>query len=204
MNRTDIHSNLCDSLKELYRTKNKDYGDSFSKIRSKYGNTAILVRLHDKLSRVEQLMLNGNQQVKDESIDDTLRDLANYALLELTEREYDRCQSTEEDKLSDLIDEALKLSTIEELKERLGVVSPSELSLTCEPEQEEYNVITHETKDTITKSIEYINTADTCCMCGELKELDDSYYCNITGATILSKYSRKPSNCPEVSTNEDK
>lgn len=90
MNRTDIHSNICDSLKELYRTKNQDYGDSFSKLRTKYGNVAILIRLNDKLSRAEQLMLNGNQQVKDESIDDTLRDLANYALMELVEREYDR------------------------------------------------------------------------------------------------------------------
>lgn len=191
MNRVDIHSNICDSLKELYRTKNQDYGDSFSKIRSKYGDVAILIRLHDKLSRVEQLMLNGNQQVKDESINDTLRDLANYALMELTEREYDSCQCKDEE-LSDLIDEALKLSTIEELKERLGIVSPSELSLTCEPIKEH-------------KQVEYININDTCCMCGELKEFETGgYYCNVTGVTIESKQSLKPSNCPEVYNNEDK
>lgn len=194
MNRADIHSNICDSLKELYRTKNQDYGDSFSKLRTKYGNVAILIRLNDKLSRAEQLMLNGNQQVKDESIDDTLRDLANYALMELVEREYDRCQSTEEDKLSDLIDEALKSSTIEELKERLGIVSPSELSLTCEHNEEQ-------------KQVEYINIDDTCCMCGELKEATtdgQNYYCGITGMMIGSKYKRKPSKCPKVSTDEDK
>lgn len=90
MTKLDIHSNLCDGLKELYRTKNSDYGDSYAKVRDILPNS-ILVRLHDKLGRVTQLMLNkeAGQEVKDESIEDTLRDLANYALMELTEREYE-------------------------------------------------------------------------------------------------------------------
>lgn len=82
----DIHASLCDQLKEVYKTKNADYGDSFASVRNKIGNTAILVRLMDKQSRLETLLLGSHQHVKDESIDDTLMDLANYCLLELTER----------------------------------------------------------------------------------------------------------------------
>jgi hypothetical protein len=183
-------------------------------------------------------MLNGNQQVKDESIDDTLRDLANYALLELTEREYDRGKSKEEQQLNVLIEAALKVNTMEELKQKLGVVSPSVIGFNnnepkcvtcfnfdidtgyCGEECQEYSMYLDinngkEKNEQLRKEqlqceekepvVEYVNANDTCCMCGELKELDDNdYYCSITGVTILSKYSRKPSNCPEVSTNEDK
>ena len=59
--------------------------------------TVILVRLHDKLNRLDTLLLRGNQKVKDESIEDTLRDLAGYAILELVEREFEK--QSEEDLL---------------------------------------------------------------------------------------------------------
>lgn len=85
-----IHKDLCDELHELYEKKNSDYGDSFRKVREKIPN-AILVRLNDKLNRLESLMNKSEdeQKIKDESIDDTLMDIANYALLELVERRYD-------------------------------------------------------------------------------------------------------------------
>lgn len=91
MTKQAIHANLCDGLKELYRTKNSDYGNSYTKVREIMPNS-ILVRLHDKLNRVTTLMLNkeAGQEVKDESIEDTLRDLANYALMELMEREFEK------------------------------------------------------------------------------------------------------------------
>lgn len=44
------------------------------------------IRLEDKLNRLKALTRNGNQQVNDESIDDTLMDLANYAIMTLVER----------------------------------------------------------------------------------------------------------------------
>lgn len=91
MTKQEIHASLCDGLKELYRTKNSDYADSYAKVRDIIPES-ILVRLHDKLGRITQLMLNQKegQEVKDESIEDTLRDLANYSLLELVEREFER------------------------------------------------------------------------------------------------------------------
>lgn len=82
-----IHEDLCNEIHELYMNKNADYGDSFRKVREKIPN-AILVRLNDKMNRLESLMNKSEdeQKVKNESIDDTLMDIANYALLELVER----------------------------------------------------------------------------------------------------------------------
>ena len=72
-------------LNTTYKAKNADYGDSFAKVRAKFPN-AILIRLNDKLERLERLYAGAVQQVKDESIDDTLLDLANYCIMELVER----------------------------------------------------------------------------------------------------------------------
>ena len=81
-----IHEDLCNEIHELYAKKNSDYGDSFAKVREEIPN-AILVRLNDKLNRLKSLMADPEKhQVNNESIDDTLMDLANYALLELIER----------------------------------------------------------------------------------------------------------------------
>ena len=87
MDRIDIHEDLCTELHELYVAKNADYGDSFAKVREEIPN-AILVRLSDKLNRLKSLMTkdDDDRKVRDESIDDTLIDIANYALLELVER----------------------------------------------------------------------------------------------------------------------
>ena len=44
----------------------------------------------DKLERLKTLYKGGDQQVKDESIDDTLLDIANYAVMELLEKKNER------------------------------------------------------------------------------------------------------------------
>jgi hypothetical protein len=88
--RYKIHESLCDSMKDLYKTKNKDYGNSFAKRRKEYGNTAILIRLEDKFERLKHLMLSTELMVKTETIEDTLTDLANYCLLELVERKLEQ------------------------------------------------------------------------------------------------------------------
>ena len=85
MNKIEIHKNICDSLNDLYKKKNQDYGDSFSKSYKEYGLTMSLIRLEDKLNRLKSLNKNGNAQVKDESIQDTLMDLANYAIMTILE-----------------------------------------------------------------------------------------------------------------------
>ena len=74
------HEKLCKELNNIYETKNHDYGDSFAKVRKELGNTAILVRLYDKVERLKTLLMGADAKVKDESIEDCFKDCANYCL----------------------------------------------------------------------------------------------------------------------------
>ena len=87
--KVDLHKSLCEQIHSVYEAKNKDYGDSFSSLRKEFPE-AILIRLGDKYNRLKALMKNGKAEVKDESIEDTLLDLANYCLMEVIERRIDR------------------------------------------------------------------------------------------------------------------
>lgn len=90
MNKLDIHAGICDSIKDLYRRKNADYGDSFAKARQAVPNYT-LGKLYDKFSRYMNLTLNGEGSAQvEESLDDTLMDLANYAIMELAERRLEK------------------------------------------------------------------------------------------------------------------
>lgn len=89
MTKIDIHKSICSEMHDLYAAKNADYGNSFAKTRSKFPQ-AILIRLNDKLSRLEELLPSDRTPCcSNESIDDTLMDLANYCVMELTERRAD-------------------------------------------------------------------------------------------------------------------
>lgn len=69
-------------IHELYYTKNKDYGDAFTQSLDKHGPIAALVRMEDKWNRLSNLMSTGNEgYIKSESVEDTLIDLANYAIM---------------------------------------------------------------------------------------------------------------------------
>lgn len=81
------HETVCKELTELYQRKNHDYGDSFHKGYQEYGMIMPLIRLEDKLNRLKSLTLGGEAKVKDESVRDTLLDLANYAIMAIMELE---------------------------------------------------------------------------------------------------------------------
>lgn len=85
-----IHGAICDEIKNLYKRKNADYGDSFSRARKEVPFYT-LGKLYDKFSRYKNLTINGEQSaLVDESLDDTLMDMANYCIMELMERQYER------------------------------------------------------------------------------------------------------------------
>ena len=67
-------------LQEIFVKKNTDYGNSFEESLEKHGLIAAIVRMEDKMSRLNTLSKN-EALVKDESIIDTLKDLSNYALM---------------------------------------------------------------------------------------------------------------------------
>lgn len=75
---------IANGLTELYERKNADYGNSFSKTFEEFGMTSTIVRLSDKLERLKTLS-KKEAQVKDESIQDTVMDIAVYAMLTLME-----------------------------------------------------------------------------------------------------------------------
>ncbi|MFW6002401.1 MAG: nucleotide modification associated domain-containing protein [archaeon] len=78
------HKELTEKLHETYIKKNQDYGDSFGALFDRYGLVSSDIRLTDKLNRFRQLIQN-EAEVKDESIKDTLLDLANYAIMTVIE-----------------------------------------------------------------------------------------------------------------------
>lgn len=86
---------IVDEMAKTYERKNHDYGDSFGISVRKYGNIAALTRMSDKFNRIENLILNGNAKVKDESLKDTLLDLANYAVMTVMAIENDDFEKVE-------------------------------------------------------------------------------------------------------------
>lgn len=83
--KVDKHALICKEIHDLYVQKNQDYGDSFHQTFMEEGMAMARIRLGDKLSRFKSLTRSGIQQVKDESIRDTLIDLANYAIMTVLE-----------------------------------------------------------------------------------------------------------------------
>ncbi len=84
------HKAICDELNKLYEKKNHDYGDSFHQTFVEERLAMTRIRLGDKFSRFKTLSRLTNsdsdeQQVTDESIRDTLMDLANYAIMTILE-----------------------------------------------------------------------------------------------------------------------
>jgi hypothetical protein len=63
--------------KELFSKKNKDYGDAFAN----YGPIGVLVRIGDKLQRLQSISSSGITLVQDEKLRDSLIDLHNYAAM---------------------------------------------------------------------------------------------------------------------------
>lgn len=90
MEKTEIHSEILEEMHNLYLRKNADYGDSFAQLRKRYPNF-VCMRLFDKLNRLDTLIQPGYEaQVTDEKLEDTLMDIANYAVMELLERRKER------------------------------------------------------------------------------------------------------------------
>ena len=91
----------------IYTKKIADYGNAFYKSLNKYTNIAYCVRAEDKINRLLNLA-NKEGQVKDESIEDTLRDLFNYTAMYLAyEKANDRLKAID-------VEEAMKYLVIDD------------------------------------------------------------------------------------------
>lgn len=72
-----ITKEMCDT----FRRKNHDYGNSFEQSLNDEGLAASRIRMGDKWNRFKSLSKGEKAQVNDESIKDTLLDMANYAIM---------------------------------------------------------------------------------------------------------------------------
>ena len=73
-------NSLLDQIKDTHEKKNHDYGNSFAKSMDEFGMPAAAIRLSDKLNRFKAL-INSEAKVKDEAVEDTLLDMASYAIM---------------------------------------------------------------------------------------------------------------------------
>lgn len=76
----EMHKRILEEMHEIYCRKNHDYGDSMHDTYLRFGSQAYLVRMYDKLNRLCVLTNGKERRVSDETIHDTLLDLANYAI----------------------------------------------------------------------------------------------------------------------------
>jgi len=77
MDRVAQLKEVQDEARDLFQKKNADYGDSFAT----YGPVGVLVRMGDKISRLNSITQKGVHLINTESLRDTLVDLHNYSAM---------------------------------------------------------------------------------------------------------------------------
>ena len=102
MTKLERHKKWCDNLHALYEIKNQAYGDSFGDTFNRLGIISAVTRITDKYNRLVNLATHPEINENDESIIDTLADLANYAIMTAMELEVEN-----ENKIADKVVDAL-------------------------------------------------------------------------------------------------
>ena len=82
--KVETFSKIVKEMTELYAKKNHDYGNSFDESCDKIGTGYPLGRLLDKMNRLIACMGKEDKMQINESIEDTLKDLACYSVMTLS------------------------------------------------------------------------------------------------------------------------
>ena len=77
----DRFKDITKIMSDIFIRKNHDYGNSFEQSLNEEGITASRIRMGDKWNRYKQLSKGVKAQINDESIKDTLIDIATYAIM---------------------------------------------------------------------------------------------------------------------------
>lgn len=75
--RVTILEKIQNEARALFKKKNQDYGDAFAN----YGAIGVLVRIGDKISRLQSITTRQISLINTESLRDTLIDLHNYSAM---------------------------------------------------------------------------------------------------------------------------
>lgn len=82
----DIFVSITKDMCETFAKKRCDYGQTTTETFEKFGPVSMLVRMHDKLGRLDNVLQKDYEPlVSNERAEDTLLDLANYAIITLLE-----------------------------------------------------------------------------------------------------------------------
>lgn len=84
-NNVDRFREIASDLGELYEKKNAAYGNSFGDTYKRLGIISAVTRISDKYNRLCNLATNPDIDNLGESLEDTLKDLASYAIMTLIE-----------------------------------------------------------------------------------------------------------------------
>lgn len=80
MNDAQEHAKIIEEIHDMFVRKNADYGNSFEKSLDEWGLIVSAMRVQEKLDRVKT-SLKQELKVKDESVEDSFLDIANYAIM---------------------------------------------------------------------------------------------------------------------------
>ena len=78
-----IFDNILEQMSDLHARKNSDYGDAAYEGYKEFGITYYIIQLHNKLNRLKSLTKDASKPQVNESIEDTLIDLASYSEMAL-------------------------------------------------------------------------------------------------------------------------
>lgn len=168
------HKLICEYLNDLYARKNADYGDSFHLAFLEEGWAMPRIRLSDKLNRFKMLSRAWDSKVKDESLRDTLIDLANYAIMSVME--LDRLTKEEaEEKPSDASDYGFV--TAEQAAENIAKAAAAAFGNKAEEEKPKKDLTLM-----VGMVVEHTDGSLTCPLCG--------------GEIVCNAYGDMPDYCP--------
>lgn len=80
MNDAQKHAKIIEEIHDMFVRKNADYGNSFEKSLDEWGLIVSAMRVQEKLDRIKT-SLKQELKVKDESVEDSFLDIANYAIM---------------------------------------------------------------------------------------------------------------------------
>lgn len=81
----DIFKGLTNLMETTFAAKRQDYGATTTETYKKFGPLSMLTRMHDKMGRLDNLLGKGQKNNVGEAVEDTLLDLANYAIITILE-----------------------------------------------------------------------------------------------------------------------
>lgn len=116
---------IVNEMADLYEKKNSNYGDSFGQLYSELGPASGLVPLWNKLHRATSL-IKGNKN-NFESLEDTFKDLACYAIMNLIEMEAEESKKANYGtSLTELTPKDIDLTRRESISTIDGSIDPCE------------------------------------------------------------------------------